>query len=471
MTIADSTGAADAAAVTITVVNPIVAVPTPKAVISSSAATGSAPLTIQFDGLGSAATNATIASYAWSFGDGASGTGVTVSHRYMAAGIYTVTLTVADSKGQSSWATTPVIVTTPGTNSKPPQAVISAAPTIGPAPLAVTFNGGGSTDSDGSITNYVWNFGDGGTVTGKSVPHTYTTAATFTATLQVTDDKGATGTASVTITAKTELPTQPTTDVKLETGEIAVGSEWARVPLTTPFINPIVVAGPPSFNNADPCTVRIRNVDKTGFDIKVTEWDYLDGIHPQETISYLVMEQGHYTLPNGTAVEAGSFTGATSFKTTAFKSAFAKIPVVLATVTTMNDAKTISGRLKSITASGFAYSYQEQERNANKHLDETVHYIAWEPSTGMLGTLRYVVAKTANSVTDAWYSGKYKSAFDQIPLLVAGMQTTNDASPVALRMRNRTTTGFQVKDEAERSKNRKTRHSVETVGHIVLDQP
>jgi len=471
LTVGNSAGVTNTTTVAITASNPVVVAPTPpKAVISSSAAAGPAPLTVSFDGSGSTATNATIASYAWSFGDGASGIGAIVSHVYASAGTYNAALTVTDSKGQTSQVNTPIIVTAPVVNNKPPQAVISATPTAGPAPLTVTFNGGGSTDSDGSITNYVWNFGDGGTATGKSVTHTYTTAATFTANLQVTDDKGATGTTSVTITAKTELPTQPTTDVKLETGEIAVSSNWVRVPLTTSFTNPIVVAGPPSFNNADPCTVRIRNVDKTGFDIKVTEWDYLDGIHPQETVSYLVMEQGHYTLPDGTVVEAGSFTGATSFKTMAFKSAFTKIPVVLTTVTTMNDAKTVSGRLKSIATSGFAYSYQEQEKNTNKHLDETVHYIAWEPSAGMIGTLQYAVVKTANSVTDAWYSEKYKSAFKEAPLLLADMQTTNDTGTAALRMQNQTAAGFQVKAEAEMSKNSKTKHSAETVGYVTLDQ-
>jgi len=85
--------------------------------------------------------------------------------------------------------------------------------------------------------------------------------------------------------------------------------------------------------------------------------------------------------------------------------------------------------------------------------------------------LRYAVTTTANSVTDAWYSEKYKSAFQQHPLLVADMQTTNDTSPAALRLQNQTATGFQVKAEAELSKNSKTKHSAETVGYITLDQP
>jgi len=201
LTIADNTGASDTATITITASAPAVAPTPPAAIISSSAAAGAAPLTVHFDGSGSSATNATITSYDWDFGDDAVGSGLDISHTYTLPGTYTTTLTVTDSKGQSNSTTTPVIVTSPGSGNKAPQAIISAAPTTGPAPLAVSFDGGGSYDSDGTIVSYVWNFGDGGgTSTGKAVTHTYEAAGSYTATLQVTDNQGAIGIASVTIT-------------------------------------------------------------------------------------------------------------------------------------------------------------------------------------------------------------------------------------------------------------------------------
>lgn len=81
-----------------------------------------------------------------------------------------------------------------------PVAVIQATPTSGTAPLVVAFSGAGSTDADGSITTYAWNFGDGTTGSGASVNKTYSAAGTFTAVLTVTDNLGATGTASQVIT-------------------------------------------------------------------------------------------------------------------------------------------------------------------------------------------------------------------------------------------------------------------------------
>ncbi len=74
-----------------------------------------------------------------------------------------------------------------------PTASFTATPSSGTAPLAVSFNASASTDPDGSIATYSWNFGDGGTTSGTSntASHTYATAGTFTVTLTVTDNGGA----------------------------------------------------------------------------------------------------------------------------------------------------------------------------------------------------------------------------------------------------------------------------------------
>ena len=69
--------------------------------------------------------------------------------------------------------------------------------------LLASFNGSGSSDSDGTVVSYGWNFGDGSTGTGVSAQRTYGAAGTYTVTLTVTDDDGATGVSSqqVTVTA------------------------------------------------------------------------------------------------------------------------------------------------------------------------------------------------------------------------------------------------------------------------------
>jgi hypothetical protein len=68
---------------------------------------GVAGVPIQFTGVGSSGANL---SFFWNFGDGTTGTGVTVRHTYAMPGVYTVTLTVQDGVGQTSIATTTATV-------------------------------------------------------------------------------------------------------------------------------------------------------------------------------------------------------------------------------------------------------------------------------------------------------------------------------------------------------------------------
>jgi|GEM_PF-3029171 len=82
-----------------------------------------------------------------------------------------------------------------------PTAKLNCTPTAGPAPLTISCDGSASSDPDGSIVSYAWNFGDGTTGSGVTAGHTYSAAGSFPVTLVVTDSAGAQGTASVTITA------------------------------------------------------------------------------------------------------------------------------------------------------------------------------------------------------------------------------------------------------------------------------
>ena len=92
---------------------------------------------------------------------------------------------------------------------QPPTAVVSANPTNGSVPLTVAFDGTGSTDPEGMPLTYSWDLnGDGifGDATGATATFMYTAAGVYTASLRVTDDQGATDTASVTITAGNTAP-------------------------------------------------------------------------------------------------------------------------------------------------------------------------------------------------------------------------------------------------------------------------
>jgi len=90
-----------------------------------------------------------------------------------------------------------------------PAAVMSAQPTSGLAPLQVSFNGSGSSDPDGSIVSYAWNFGDGATASGVTANHNYAAPGNHLARLTVTDNQGASNSTTTTIQVNADLPSAP----------------------------------------------------------------------------------------------------------------------------------------------------------------------------------------------------------------------------------------------------------------------
>lgn len=115
----------------------------------------------------------------------------------------------------------------PTTANQSPVANIASSVSSGYAPLAVSFDGGASADPDGTITSYTWNFGDGTTATGAYVSKTYNSSGSFTVTLTVKDDDGATTTASKVITVST-VSTTDTTKPTVTLTSPANGARYAQ---------------------------------------------------------------------------------------------------------------------------------------------------------------------------------------------------------------------------------------------------
>lgn len=85
-----------------------------------------------------------------------------------------------------------------------PLSVFDATTLTGSAPLLVSFDASTSTDADGTIIGYSWDFGDGSLGSGDTITHSFQSVGVYTVTLTVTDDTGLTGSSSLVITA-TEL--------------------------------------------------------------------------------------------------------------------------------------------------------------------------------------------------------------------------------------------------------------------------
>jgi PKD repeat protein len=163
----------------------------PTAVINGPAA-GVAGKALSFSGGSSSDSDGNIVKYAWKFGDGTNGQGVEVNHTYDAPGAYTVQLVVTDNGGLTGKTTKSIQIEAPAPQNKPPTAVITG-PAKGIAGETVNFSAGNSSDNDGQIVKYNWNFGDGTTGNGLETSHTYDAPGNYNVTLVVTDNGGLTG--------------------------------------------------------------------------------------------------------------------------------------------------------------------------------------------------------------------------------------------------------------------------------------
>jgi len=276
---------------------------------------------ITFDGSKSTDSDGTIKDYLWDFGDGSSGSGLSPSHIFQAAGTYTIKLTVVDDKGLSSTtvtaaadisqeinntqgstqvtstdtttdATTTAATTTTTVPNNPPTAN-AGGPYSGKVGQSITFDGSKSTDSDGTIKDYLWDFGDGSSGSGISTSHIFQAAGTYTIKLTVVDNKGLSSTV-VTTTAQvttTDTTTDATTTTATTTTTTTTTTEVTNKP-------PVANAGGPYSANAGD-SITFDGSASSDPDGTITEylWDFGDGgtgkeIKPAHTYS----SAGNYTV-------------------------------------------------------------------------------------------------------------------------------------------------------------------------------
>ena len=154
--------------------------PAPVADFTGDPTSGNAPLDVDFTDQSSNDPD----TWDWDFGDGGSSTLQNPDHTYTVSGTYTVILTVTNDGGSDTKTRIDYIAV--NVPPAPPVAGFSGDPTSGDYPLDVDF----TDESTGSITDWSWDFGDGGSSTQQNPDHTYYDAGTYTVTLTVTGPGG-----------------------------------------------------------------------------------------------------------------------------------------------------------------------------------------------------------------------------------------------------------------------------------------
>jgi len=201
--VVDNSGAAGTASFTVRVLNRL---PTARIASPSSGATAQSLTPIAFSAEGSSdpETAASGLAYFWIFGDGQVASGLSVSHPFQRAGAFTVILTVSDGEGGAASATVPVVI-----QNRVPVPEISASPPSADSLVDIAFDGSGSADQDGTVTSYLWEFGDGATSNLRSPTHAFAASAVagaYTVRLTVFDNLGANGSTTLAVTINNRLP-------------------------------------------------------------------------------------------------------------------------------------------------------------------------------------------------------------------------------------------------------------------------
>ncbi|MGD0909497.1 MAG: PKD domain-containing protein [Candidatus Acidiferrales bacterium] len=191
LTVTDTSNLTSTSTATVTVTTP----PRPPVANVGGPYTGLPGVPMNFSGGKSTDPQGETLAYAWSFGDGATGTGVSPTHTYAAVGTYTISLTVTNASNLTSKSTTTATV---GSPPQPPVANVGG-PYISLPGIALNFNGNNSTDPQGEMLTYAWNFGDGAAGTGISPTHAYAAVGVYSVSLSVVNTSNLISTSTTTV--------------------------------------------------------------------------------------------------------------------------------------------------------------------------------------------------------------------------------------------------------------------------------
>ena len=278
--------------------------------------------------------------------------------------------------------------------------------------------------------------------------------------------------------------TQPSASQGFEAGitTASADGEWRTVNFNTVFPSvPIVVVGPVSQLGNEPVTARVRNITESGFEVRVQEWDYLDGIHPPEWLSYLAAVEDLQSI-GGLDCKVGKTTASSISDRVNFDGSFAEAPVVLSQLISENNTypggtRSLVTRNESVSSTGFSVRIQSHEGFNDALSNETVGFIAIAQGTGTIG--QSPVASSTENSTPKWRDLDGDGKTDPFtlahgvagsnPVFLAAMQTSNGNDPCSLRYGNIISGSLDFTLE-EDTFYPETDHAPEKIGYFIIGE-
>jgi uncharacterized repeat protein (TIGR01451 family) len=288
------------------------------------------------------------------------------------------------------------------------------------------------------------------------------------------------------------IPTPPAT---MEVGIVSgIDETWTTVNLTNTYVSMVVVCTPNYANNLIPLVTRVRNVSGSSFEVRLQN---PHGGNPDvalnsETVHYLVMEEGAFTLPDGRQIEAQKYDstvtdrrGSWDGQLQSYLHTYAN-PVVLGQVMSYNDLDWSvfwdqgNQRQNPPNATVLRTGKTVCEDNVDTtRADETVGFVVIEQGNGTIGSVAYEARLGADTVRGVGnappYDYNFSQPFGSIPEVAIVSQAAMDdngggwailygANPLSASRIYLAIDEDQIRD-AERA------HGTEQVAYLVFGEP
>jgi PKD repeat protein len=373
---------------------------------------------------------------------------------------------------------------------QPPVANLSATPTPASLGDAISFDGSGSSDPDGSIVSYAWDFDDGTTGTGVSTSHTYADTGWYQVALTVSDDDGATGVAYLSVRVDTVVSVPPALSLKLEKGILTnVGANWQSVALSYSYTNMVVITTPVLSSGSQlPVVSRIRNTGGNSFDLKLQGFG--NHVPSGYAVHYLVVEAGAYTLADdGVQMEAGTFVSTQTAhndnwvsEARTYQQAY-NDPVVLGQVMSQNDPNWsvfwANGNSRDDAPSGTAFHAGKNvgEDPNTSRANETIGYVVFEAGSGQINGVGFTagiggdqVKGPQNNPNGYLYppTGMLNPAV-AIVSMGAGMDAIDGGWPVLFGPNPVSSNGLVLVIDEDQTASLERSHSTESLPYLVFE--
>lgn len=258
-----------------------------------------------------------------------------------------------------------------------------------------------------------------------------------------------------------------------EYGTLTLNDNWQTVDLDKTYKNPVVIVSDPTFNGRDPAVVRLRKVGGDTFQVRLQEPRYKDDRHMDESVSYIVMEAGDWTLSDGTRISVGTQKSSrlTSKGFDAVKlDGFDATPTVLSQIQTANGRDWVTTRTRRQSAKGFQMSMQEEEAlNEGGHAEETVGWLAIEQGVAADGDTLIQGGTTGQNYDSDRARIRFESEFDSMPSVIAKLSSFNGGDTANLRLDDINRKSFGVSVYEEQSLDSELTHINESVSFLALE--